>query len=144
VKRFQFRLATVLRLRRAELEQARLGLAEANARLHGLLIARDTEARRYHLAGAASSAVTVDQLAAERHDASIALERLGFAERRAAEAANAAAIAQITWLTAHRRVAVLERLEERRKEEHLGALAREEIAVIDDLTTARFVAERRS
>jgi hypothetical protein len=41
VKRFQFRLEAVLRLRRAEQEQARLALAQANMALKALLLERD-------------------------------------------------------------------------------------------------------
>ena len=144
MKRYQFRLAAVLRLRRAEQEQARAALAEANTRLKALLLTRDREARRFGELARRSDAIDATALLAERHDAELARQRLAEAERRVAEAAGAAAMAQVAWLGTHQRVVALERLEERRRAEHAADALREEIALLDDLSTARYVADARA
>lgn len=144
MKRFQFRLASVLRLRRAEQEQARAALAEANSRLKALLLERDREAARFRQLACRSDAVDALALLAERHDAEIARQRLAAAEHRVAEAAGVAAMAQVAWLGAHQRVVALERLEERQRSEHDAAALREEVALLDDLSTARYVAGTRA
>lgn len=142
MKRYQFRLAAVLRLRRAEQEQARLRLAETNLRLKALLLGRDREACRYAELAGRQDAVRADDLLAERQDAELAAARLAQAEQLVAEAATTAAMAQIAWVGAHRRVVALERLEERQRAEHGASVLREEIALVDDLVNARFVAAR--
>lgn len=144
MKRYQFRLASVLRLRRAEQEQARVVLAEANTRLKALLLARDREAAHFGELARRSDAADANALLAERHDAEVARQRLALADRQVAEAAGAAAIAQVAWLGAHQRVLALERLEERRRAEHAAEVLREEIALLDDLSTARFAAHARA
>lgn len=142
MKRYHFRLAAVARLRRAEQEVARNALAVANAALRARLVERDAEAERYRKVAARNDATTSSGLVGERNDAVLALERLRAAEQRVAEAASTAAIAQVTWLAAHQKVAALERLEQRQREEHALAVGREEAAVLDDLSTARYLAER--
>ncbi len=137
---FQFRLATVLRLRRAEDERAHRALVEANAVLTALLLRRDEEARRTGELVRRAEATDAPALLAERHDAEVALAQLGEADRRVAEAAGAAALAQVTWVRAHRRVQALERLEERQRAEHGAELLRQEISLLDDLATARYLA----
>lgn len=144
MKRYQFRLAAVLRIRRAEQEQARAALAEANTRLTMLLLARDREAARFSELARRSDALDMTALLAERHDAEIARQRLAAAEHEVAEAAGAAAMAQVAWLGAHQRVVALERLEERRRAEHAAEVLREEITLLDDLSTARYVADARA
>ncbi|MDA8295467.1 MAG: hypothetical protein M0004_02555 [Actinomycetota bacterium] len=144
MKRYHFRLAAVARLRRAEQEVARNALAVANAALRARLVERDAEVERYRTVANQHSATTPAGLSAERNDAELALERLRAAEQRVAEAASTAAIAQVTWLAAHQKVAALERLEQRQREEHALATSREEAALLDDLSTARYLADKAS
>lgn len=140
MKRYRFRLAAVLRLRRAEQEEARRALAEANLALKALLLRRDEEAGRCAEVASRQDAVDLASLLAERHEGELAAARLALAERRVAEAAARAATAQVAWHTAHRRVVALERLEERRRAEHDAEALREEIALVEDLVTARYAA----
>lgn len=140
MKRFQFRLAAVLRLRRAEQEQARLALAEANTRLTALLLERDRKVRRYDELAGRTTAVDGAGLLAERHEAELALLHRLEADQRVAEAAGVATLAQVAWVRAHRRVQALERLEARRREEHDLAVLHEEITLLDDIATARYLA----
>jgi flagellar FliJ protein len=144
MKRYQFRLATVLRLRQAEKERARAALLEANLRLKELLVERDKDASRFAALASAKDAQDLAGLLAERSDAEIAARRLAQAERRVASAAGAAAQAQIAWLAAHQRVVALERLDDRRRQEHAAAALKEEIALLDELSTARYATKDRS
>lgn len=140
MKRYQFRLEGVLRLRRAEAEQARGALAAANAELRARLVQRDHEASAFRTIARRQDAETLAALLAEREDAAIAQRRLDEAERAVADAAARAAVAQVTFSAAQRRVSALERLEARRREEYDGGLRREESLLLDEIATARYLA----
>lgn len=142
MKRYQFRLAAVARLRRAEQDVARNALVVANVALRARLVERDAEVERYRTIAARNDAATPSALLTERNDASLALERLGDAEQRVVEAATAAALTQVAWVSAHQRVAALERLEARQREEHALAMSREDAALLDDVSTARYLANK--
>ncbi len=142
MKRYQFRLAAVARLRRAEQDVARNALVVANVALRARLVERDAEVERYRTIAARNDAATPSALLTERNDASLALERLRDAEQRVVEAATAAALTQVAWVSAHQRVAALERLEARQREEHALAMSREDAALLDDVSTARYLANK--
>ncbi len=142
MKRYQFRLAAVARLRRAEQDVARNALVVANVTLRARLVERDAEVERYRTIAARNDAATPSALLTERNDASLALERLRDAEQRVVEAATAAALTQVAWVSAHQRVAALERLEARQREEHALAMSREDAALLDDVSTARYLANK--
>ena len=142
MKRYQFRLAAVARLRRAEQDVARNALVVANVALRARLVERDAEVERYRTIAARNDAATPSALLTERNDASLALGRLRDAEQRVVEAATAAALTQVAWVSAHQRVAALERLEARQREEHALAMSREDAALLDDVSTARYLANK--
>ncbi len=142
MKRYQFRLAAVARLRRAEQDVARNALVVANVTLRARLLERDAALERYRTIAARNDAATPSALLTERNDASLALERLRDAEQRVVEAATAAALTQVAWVSAHQRVAALERLEARQREEHALAMSREDAALLDDVSTARYLANK--
>ncbi|MDA8291442.1 MAG: hypothetical protein M0Z33_07185 [Actinomycetota bacterium] len=142
MRRYVFRLASVLRLRRAEEEQARERLQLANTRLRERILARDAEAARYRALVARAPAEDADGLRTEMHTASLAAATVDAARRSVATAASDVALAQIEWQVAARRVEILERLDDRRRMEHLAEEGRAEVAVVDDLVTARFVRDR--
>jgi flagellar FliJ protein len=142
MKRYEFRLANVLRLRHAEEEQARVALLGANNRLRQLLLARDAEAARYATVAAVHGATTIDGLRAEQLAGELAARALSGAGRAAANAAADAALAQVHWMGTHRALATLERLETRRREEYKDEERRSESAVLDDIATAAFVRAR--
>ncbi len=142
MKRYQFRLAAVARLRRAEQDVARNALVVANVTLRARLVERDAEVERYRTIAARNDAATPSALLTERNDASLALGRLRDAEQRVVEAATAAALTQVAWVSAHQRVAALERLEARQREEHALAMSREDAALLDDVSTARYLANK--
>lgn len=139
MKRYHFRLAAVLRLRRMEEEQARETLSAANNRLRQAISERDVQAARYAALAQSATAVTLDGLRAEQHAAGLAASVSAQAKKAATSAAADAALARIAWTATSRQVKVLERLESRRREEHDADEQRAEVTEIDDLVTARYV-----
>lgn len=138
MKRYTFRLDQVLRVRRIEEDRARAALlraraaevaaaAEVQARLtsyHGRPVAPAVQPARSFLA----ERTLVAHAAASVHAAADA--------RRAAEAV--VDDERTAWAGTHRRVTALERLDERRRDEHAIEVRRDEDAVVDDLVVARF------
>jgi flagellar export protein FliJ len=137
MKRFRFRLEQVLRVRTIQEDRARAELLAANRAAHEA--AAHEEARRVEydrrerpagtqpivdfertmfLLDTAAGAVTV---AREAHREALAVVD----ERRA------------DWTAARRRVAALERLEDRRRAEHALEVRRMEDQLVDDLVVAR-------
>lgn len=140
--RYRFRLATVLRVRRMEEEAAKLDLRASNVALRQAVVARDEAEDRYRAFASGGTAVaSAAALHAERLQAGLLAEQAAAAQRVAMERASAAALAQARWSKAAKRVAVIERLAARRRAEHAAAELRAEIALVDDLVTARYAAE---
>ncbi|MHB1973498.1 MAG: flagellar export protein FliJ [Acidimicrobiales bacterium] len=144
MKRYVFRLQGVLQLRRAEEAQAREVLGAANARLRQAITARDVEVARYRRVAAMATATSVETLRAEMQGASLAAETVAAAREAVSVAAADTALAQVAWTACSRKVKILERLDERRRAEHAEQAQRAEIAVVDDIVTARYLAEQRS
>ena len=139
MKHFSFRLEGVLRLRRLQEQQAKDSLLGANSVLRQQILARDAQSRRYHevVDGAAASAL--EEFRAEQLAAQLCAATLAGAEQAVAYAASDAALAQIAYHQAAQIVAVIERLEDRRRAEHVAAEGRELVALTDDIVTARYV-----
>jgi len=136
--RYRFRLATVLRVRQAEEDQASDTLRRANERVRELLAARDREAARYRSLPVADGSMTLPELRQEQAAASLVAEALTAADQAAMAAASDAVQAQVAWSTAVRRVTVLERLDSRRRAEHDAEVRQADVKEVDDLVTARF------
>ena len=137
MKRYQFRLAPLLRLRRAEEESAREGLRAANDELRRRIAVRDGRAERYRAIAAGPLATSAEALLAERQGGELAAGAVASARKAVTTAAADAALAQVAWSGASRRVKILERLDDRRRAEHAAAEARADVAEVDDLTTSR-------
>ena len=133
---YVFRLQTVLRVRRAEEKAARANLHLANASLVSAIEARNRAQTRY----LATSAQVADlaSLLDERCVADLSARTLERAQRRMGRAASEAALAHVAWTSAAKRVAMLERLDERRHAEYLEEEARREVAMVDDIVAARY------
>ncbi len=144
MKRYAFRLQGVLQLRRAEEAQAREVLGAANARLRKAITARDVELARYRTVAAVATATSAETLRAEMQGASLAAETVTAARQAVSAAATDAALAQVAWTACSRKVKILERLDQRRRAEHAEQAQRAEIAVVDDIVTARYLSEKRS
>lgn len=141
MSKYRFRLETVLRVRRAEETDAKAALLQANSRLRQMLERRDVAQQRYRRVVAHQPvAATAEELRLERWEAELLADALALAQREAMRAAGEAALAQVEWAQAARRVAVLERLDLRRRAEHADEERRKEHRMVDDLVTARYVA----
>lgn len=141
MKRYAFRLESVRKVRRIEEDRAKGALALANAAAQR---AADEVARREALYDALPTAppvaATTDFLTDRwRRTASSATVLGGLQDERDAEIVVAERRAD--WTEAATRVSALDRLDERRREEHALGAARQEAIVVDELVTSRFVAE---
>ena len=139
MKRFQFRLQSVLRVRRIQEDLARARLLNANAGAREAERVVDARVARYH---------DLDRPAGTQHEPEFA--RTWFTLDAAAGAVDVAreqqiqAVARVTerrteWSEASMRVAALERLEERQRAEHAIEVQRDEDRVVDDLVVSRYV-----
>jgi flagellar export protein FliJ len=143
MKRFRFRLDQVLHVRRVQEDQARFKLLTANRDAH--LAAAQVEERLADYAGRAMPTGPQTYEAFERAvfmlDSGAAA--VGTARVTHREALEVVETRRIDWTDARRRVAALERLEERRRAEHAIEVQRSEDQLVDDLVVARYVREVR-
>lgn len=139
MKRYQFRLQSVLRARRAQEDLARQSLALANRRLRDAQVLLAQEQTRYRSVEVRRGVVDVPAARAEQSWQHLAAASVAHAARCLEDLAVAAADHQAAWREAARRVAALERLDDRRRAEHVLAAARADGVEVDDLVTARFL-----
>lgn len=140
-KRYAFRLESVRKVRRIEEDRAKGALALANADAQR---AADEVARRealYEALPAAPVVATTDDFLVDRwrRTASSASVLGGLQDERDARIVVAEKRAE--WTEVATKVSALDRLDERRREEHALETAREEAIVVDELVTGRFVRE---
>ena len=138
---YRFSLAAVLRIRRAEYEKAALVFVQANEELRRLIARRDAQSARCRDLVAATGSVAVEDFLGQRASAGQAAAVLLDLNERVNIAAAEAALSRIAWNAAHQRVAALERLDERRREEWRGEQARLERVELDEYATAAFTRE---
>jgi flagellar protein FliJ len=138
VKRYRFRLEAVLRVRRVQEDVARGDLARASAVVTAA--AAELDAARDRLARTTSEPVPADPVEWQARRALL----LGRAEEISARGADLEAATierthrQRALAEARTRVRALERLDERRRDEHAIEAARDESRTLDDLVTARW------
>ena len=137
MKRFRFRLDQVLHVRRVQEDQARFKLLAANRDVQ--LAAARVEQRLTDYAG--RSLPMGPQSYADFERAVFLLDSgaaaVGTARVAHRESQEVAESRRIDWTDARRRVAALERLEERRRAEHAVEVQRAEDQLVDDLVVAR-------
>ena len=137
----RFRLAAVLRVRRAQEDEARAELLRANLRLRAAREDRERTALRYRTLPASPGPVPRAVFVREQAASSLAASSVAAADQQVARAATDATGAFVAWSRAAQRVEALERLAQRRLEEALADEARAEASAVDDLVTARWTAE---
>ena len=137
MKRFRFRLEQVLRVRRLQEDLARAALmrshndARAAADRVNARIAEYTAASRPN--GAQSyQAFNLMQSHLDNAAGAITVARADYRE-----ALDAVEERRTEWAAARQRVAALERLEQRRRDEHAIEVQRAEDRMVDDLVVAR-------
>jgi flagellar protein FliJ len=145
MKRYRFRLDTVLRVRRVQEEQARAGLQRAQAVVSEAEIHADERRNAYTDASEINARGSVDDiLAARAHH-----ERLGEAVVRADAAVDAAHTAldhqNHVWTRSQMRVKSLEQLDDRLRDEHRVEVDRAIEHELDDAVRARrhLISERK-
>ena len=137
MKRYKFRLDTVLRVRRVEEDRAIAALAAARRRLDAAEATLQDTLDRYSGVPAASGPMSVvDLLRARAHQDLMAASVVhAGTQRLRAEAIVETQRAE--WSAAAQRVAALERLDERRRAEHAVEAQRQETIEVDDMVVAR-------
>lgn len=141
MKRFRFRLESVLALRSLAERSGRERFGAAQQLLAAALAAlRAAEARRLALAEALSASRQGSSFRPAEQAAGLAALRsaeleIEAAARRHAEAVAASAKAREEWLAARRRLQVVERLEERARRAHREASDKAEQALLDELAS---------
>jgi len=139
VSRYRFRLEQVLRVRRAEEEVARQALQRANRALHNALAVHQEHVERYlHLARSLGP-MPLDAFHQEQISATLAAATVAASEVRLAEIQAETDRHRDAWFGAAQRVQALERLDERRRQEHIADEYLKEIATVDDLVAARWI-----
>ena len=137
MKRFRFRLDQVLHVRRVQEDRARFDLLTANREAH--FAAARVEER---LADYAQRQMPTGPQPYEQFERAVFLLDSAAGAVGAARATHREALAvvdarRIDWTAARRKVAALERLEERRRAEHAVEVQRAEDQLVDDLVVAR-------
>lgn len=137
MKRFRFRLDQVLHVRRVQEDLARAQLLSANRDAH--LAAARVEDR---LADYADRRIPAGPLPYADFERAVFLLESGAGAVDAARATHRTALTvvdekRVEWTAARRKVAALERLEERRRAEHAIEVQRAEDQLVDDLVVGR-------
>ncbi len=137
MRRYRFRLASVLRVRRSEqdLAQAALLAAHAVVRTEQQALTRRDEAYAAAVSAQAPSRAA-DFVYEQAHRAALGTAVL--AQRsRLAEAEQSLQAARSAFSAAASRVGALERLDERQRAEHHAHALREDDLIVDDLVVSR-------
>jgi flagellar export protein FliJ len=143
MKRYQFRLAHVERVRRIQEEQARAELLAARQRLMQAGADLNRSVDRYEERRSSSSLSSSSQFRSHRDRDD--LLTMAVVAARSAEANALILVDQrlASWTEAARAVSALERLDERQRERHQIEADREEQAELDDLVPPRLAAKKR-
>jgi flagellar export protein FliJ len=148
VKRFRFRLDSVLRFRAHELDRRRLELkaAQVEARKSAEHLARARAAASscaQALRARAAAGLTAAELVSARRGTAALYTEVLRAERGLRESAARAAAARARLIEARTRVQALERLRQRARDAYLGEFRRLEQVELDEVG-GRMAADRRS
>lgn len=133
MKRYRFRLETVLRVRRVEENAARTGLVDANRALAQACAGRDRALAHYRGLPVQLGPSTTEDLRRNRQRAELAAAVLATRQATLDDAAREVVRAREQWMEAVSRMKVLERLDERRREEHRLEAERGETRFLDDV-----------
>lgn len=138
VKKYRFRLETVLRVRRIQEEQARYALLAANRAV--LEAAQEVATRRETLDDHTVVAVptTHDGFMASHYRGELLAGAVRTAAAREIEALDVQVDKRDAWGEQAQRVASLERLDERTHELYRVEANRDELKTVDDIVTGRY------
>jgi flagellar export protein FliJ len=136
MKKYTFRLEAVLRVRRIEEERALADLLAANRALAEAEAELDRRLDHYRTVTLPTGALTHDRYVAARSQQDLAAGAVVAAGTARLAAEHERNRLHATWAAAAARVKALERLDERRREEHAVEVLREETIVLDEIATA--------
>ncbi len=138
MKKYTFRLEQVRRIRQTQEDVARAALLNANSEVQRALASAEGRMAEYvgHMPSAA--VIGVDTFMRQRYFNDLAGQAVVIAREAHAAAEAQAATRRAEWSDAASRVKVLDRLDERRREEYEIEHAREVEKENDDLVTGRF------
>ena len=137
MKRFRFRLDQVLHVRRVQEDRARFALLSANRDERLAQATVDTRLAIYadrHIAPGPQPYPDFERAVFMLESGAAAVDVARLAHRDALALVD---VRRSEWTDARRRVAALERLEERRRAEHAIEVQRAEDQLVDDLVVAR-------
>jgi flagellar protein FliJ len=137
VKRYRFRLDTVLRVRQVEEDRARGELALANRALAEADAVLEHRIDHYGNVAHPAQALPVAVFLASRDQQEWAAKAVVVAGTARIAADGVVATRRQDWSAAATRVAALERLDERRRDEHRLEAQRQEGLEVDDIVVAR-------
>jgi flagellar export protein FliJ len=148
MKKYAFRLETVRRVRRAQESVAKADLARANNEVTAAITAVENRIAAYEAkladqpaSGASPTGATivrVDAFMKRRYFNELSANAVVAARSSLNAAQLEAEIARNAWSEKAKQVKALDRLDERRREEHVLAYNREVDAEVDDIVTGRF------
>ena len=137
MKRYTFRLDTVLRVRRVEEDRAVAALADARRQLDAAERALEDTLDRYGAMPAPSGTVALHELLQARARQELVAASVVHAGTQRLRAESIVDLQRAEWSAAAQRVAALERLDERRRAEHALEAQRQETIEVDDMVVAR-------
>jgi flagellar FliJ protein len=138
VKKYKFRLDTVLRVRRTEEDLAKAELARANARVAEAVALVDARLAHYAALPVAGGAGSTSMFMAGRFRQETAARAVVAAKAARGAPRQDAAAFRAVWSQKAQQVSVLERLDDRRRTEHEVEAARQSDLEVDDIVVGRF------
>ena len=137
MKRYAFRLESVLRVRRVEEDRAVAALAAARRQLEAAERTLQSTLDRYSVVPSASGALPLADLLRSRAHQELVAASVVHAGTERLRAEAVVETQRAAWSAAAQRVAALERLDERRRAEHALEAQRQETIEVDDMVVAR-------
>ena len=138
MKRYKFRLGQVLHVRQVQEERERSELMATKRAEAAAAAAADERREAYEAGHRDLPALPAQRFLAERGRREVAAATLAAAVADLQMASTRAAAQQVAWAAAAQRVNALERLDERKREEHGIEARRAEDAVADELVVSRY------
>ena len=137
MKRYEFRMAKVLRVRRLQEDAARAAVAAARAAENAAIETLEASKAHYAALPAGETAAPTSDFLSLRARGEWRGQAVVQADGRRQMAADGTSFALDGWQLANRRVTALERLDERRRDEYGVLVRRDEDATVDEIVTSR-------
>ena len=138
MKKFKFRLDQVLRVRQVQEDHARAELLGANRAAHEAAVRVEARLDEYAIRALPSGPSSYEDFERALFMLDSAAGSVEVARHAHRDALVVVDDKRAEWTAARRRVAALERLEARRRDEYALELRRAEDRLVDDLVVARY------